>query len=136
MKQVVGLLCWLLAWGCSAATDEKDMKDLQADLMAEIERDTRSTEGYTGRGALHARVRDAMASVARHDFVDRFGPDAAYANRPLPIGHGQTISQPFIVALMTDLLDPEAEHVILEIGTGIRVPGGGARDSRQARLLH
>ena len=59
-----------------------------------------------------------MRAVPRHDFVDRFGVRAAYANRPLPIGHGQTISQPFIVALMTDLLEPQPEHRILEIGTG------------------
>ena len=101
-----------------AATDEVDVEDLQAELMAEIVRDMRETEGYTGRAELHPRVREAMASVVRHNFVDRFGPDAAYANRPLPIGHGQTISQPFIVALMTDLLDPEPAHKVLEIGTG------------------
>lgn len=101
-----------------AATDEVDVEDLQAELMAEIVRDMRETEGYTGRAELNPRVREAMASVVRHNFVDRFGPDAAYANRPLPIGHGQTISQPFIVALMTDLLDPEPEHKVLEIGTG------------------
>ncbi|MCZ6620030.1 MAG: protein-L-isoaspartate(D-aspartate) O-methyltransferase [Gammaproteobacteria bacterium] len=118
MKQVTGLLCWLIVAGCSAATDEVDVKSLQTRLMAEIERDTRETAGYTGRSALHERVRTAMANVARHDFVDSHGPDAAYANRPLPIGHGQTISQPFIVALMTDLLEVEAEHVVLEIGTG------------------
>ncbi len=118
MKRIIGVLCWLLAGGCSAATDGVDVTDLQAHLMAEIERDTRETAGYTGRSTLAARVRDAMATVARHDFVDSYGPDAAYANRPLPIGHGQTISQPFIVALMTDLLDPDAAHVVLEIGTG------------------
>ena len=111
-------MCWLLGGGCSAITDEVDVQDLQAHLMVEIERDTRETAGYTGRSSLQARVRDAMATVARHDFVDSHGPGAAYANRPLPIGHGQTISQPFIVALMTDLLDTEAEHVVLEIGTG------------------
>ena len=118
MKRVIGLMCWLLASGCSAATDETDVKDLQTQLIAEIELDTRKTAGYTGRPALRVRVGDAMATVARHNFVDSYGPDAAYANRPLPIGYGQTISQPFIVALMTDLLDPEAEHVVLEIGTG------------------
>lgn len=118
MKLIITLLYLLLASSCTAATKEVEVTDLQARLMAEIDRDTRETEDYTGRSELHARVRDAMATVARHHFVDTYGPDAAYANRPLPIGHGQTISQPFIVALMTDLLDPEAEHVVLEIGTG------------------
>ncbi len=118
MKQVLGLLCWLLASSCSGVSEEVDVQDLQTRLMREIDRDTRETVGYTGRSRLHTHVRDAMATVARHNFVDSYGPDAAYANRPLPIGHGQTISQPFIVALMTDLLDPEAAHVVLEIGTG------------------
>jgi protein-L-isoaspartate(D-aspartate) O-methyltransferase len=112
------LWCWLIAGACPAAADEVDVHELQAQLMQEIDRDTRETAGYTGRSALQPRVRAAMASVARHDFVDSYGPDSAYANRPLPIGHGQTISQPFIVALMTDLLDVEADHVVLEIGTG------------------
>ena len=118
MKQTKRLLCWLLGVGCSAAITEVDVTNLQDQLMVEIEQDTRKTEGYTGRAALHPRVREAMATVARHDFVDMHSPDAAYANRPLPIGHGQTISQPFIVALMTDLLDLEAQHIVLEIGTG------------------
>lgn len=118
MKPFITLLCLLLASSCTGATSEVDVTELQAQLMVEIERDTRETAPYTGRSELNARVLDAMATVARHDFVDSYGPDAAYANRPLPIGHGQTISQPFIVALMTDLLDPEAEQVVLEIGTG------------------
>ncbi|MDA1076213.1 MAG: protein-L-isoaspartate(D-aspartate) O-methyltransferase [Proteobacteria bacterium] len=92
--------------------------DLQTRLMTEIDRDTQETAGYTGRAELHERVRNAMAEVPRHKFVDRYGPEAAYANRPLPIGHNQTISQPFIVALMTDLLDPQVQHTVLEIGTG------------------
>ncbi len=118
MKQTKRLLCWLLGVSCSAAITEVDVTNLQAQLMVEIEQDTRKTEGYTGRAALHPRVREAMATVARHDFVDMHSTDAAYANRPLPIGHGQTISQPFIVALMTDLLDLKAEYIVLEIGTG------------------
>lgn len=118
MKPLIGLICWLLAGDCLAATYDVAMKKLQDDLMEEIEQDTRKTAGYTGRLALRPRVRDAMATVPRHHFVDAYGPELAYANRPLPIGHDQTISQPFIVALMTDLLEPEPEHVVLEIGTG------------------
>ena len=73
---------------------------------------------WTGRSALSARVRHALASVPREKFV--LPPDRAlaYANRPLSIGHGQTISQPFIVALMTELLDSGPEQVCLEVGTG------------------
>ncbi len=117
MKLRAALWLGLVAGGLAAA-DEVDVEDLQAELMAEIVRDMRETAGYTGRSELHPRVLEAMGSVVRHSFVDRYGPDAAYANRPLPIGHGQTISQPFIVALMTDLLDPEPDHKVLEIGTG------------------
>ena len=94
------------------------MDELQTELIEQIESDTRETRGYTGRARLSDAVVEAMRAVPRHDFVNRFGLRAAYANRPLPIGHGQTISQPFIVALMTDLLEPQPEHRILEIGTG------------------
>lgn len=94
------------------------MAQLQARLLEQIAADARETRGHTGRSALSGPVMDAMRAVPRHEFVTAYGMRAAYANRPLPIGHGQTISQPFIVALMTDLLNPEPEHVVLEIGTG------------------
>src|SRR5262249_40926600 len=58
------------------------------------------------------------AKVPRHEFVPAAEERHAYINNALPIGHGQTISQPYIVALMTDLLDPEPDHCVLEIGTG------------------
>ena len=61
---------------------------------------------------------DVLNSVERHRFVPAREISNAYENRPLPIGHGQTISQPYIVALMTDLLEPEPGDVVLEIGTG------------------
>lgn len=60
----------------------------------------------------------AMANVPRHEFVPRSLRRAAYENRPLPIGYGQTISQPYIVALMTDLLDVDGDDIVLEVGTG------------------
>jgi protein-L-isoaspartate(D-aspartate) O-methyltransferase len=60
----------------------------------------------------------AMASVPRHEFVPPGEEAYAYINNALPIGHGQTISQPYIVALMTDLLDAQPDHSVLEIGTG------------------
>lgn len=67
---------------------------------------------------LHPRVLDAMARVPRHRFVPESQRRHAYEDRPLPIGHGQTISQPYVVALMTSLLRPERDQKILEIGTG------------------
>lgn len=87
-------------------------------LLAEIERDARETESFTGRRRFSDAVMAAMAAVPRHLFV-RPGDEAfAYINRPREIGHGQTISQPYIVAVMTDLLDLEATDRVLEIGTG------------------
>ncbi len=80
--------------------------------------DVHETTSYTGRNSLDSRVIAALRKVPRHQFVPDEFAAAAYFNRPLPIGEGQTISQPFIVALMTDLLVPEAEHRVLEIGTG------------------
>ena len=72
----------------------------------------------TGRPVLGERVLAAMRKVPRHEFVPRDQKRAAYRNRPLPIGEGQTISQPYIVALMTDLLGLEPDAKVLEIGTG------------------
>jgi len=77
-----------------------------------------SAGNLSGRPALDDRVMAAMARVPRHAFVPEDRRESAYDNRPLPIGYGQTISQPYIVALMTDLLELEADHVALEVGTG------------------
>ena len=87
-------------------------------LLREIESDMQATARDTGRPALSAAVRRAIATVPRERFVPSHLADAAYENRPLPIGEGQTISQPFIVALMTELLQPKASDVVLEVGTG------------------
>ena len=87
-------------------------------MLQTIEDECRFTGGLTGRYTLRQQVFDAMAAVRREDFVPDKLKSSAYDNTPLPIGNGQTISQPFIVALMTDLLEPEPEDTILEIGTG------------------
>lgn len=76
------------------------------------------TNRYLGKTALDPRVLEAMRAVPRHAFVPDDMRPFAYENRPLPIGHGQTISQPYIVAVMTDLLHPAPGHRVLEIGTG------------------
>lgn len=75
-------------------------------------------ERETGRAGLDARVLAAMAKVPRHEFVPPAQRPSAYRNRPLSIGSGQTISQPFIVALMTDLLGLKPQDKVLEVGTG------------------
>ncbi|HEY6432001.1 MAG TPA: protein-L-isoaspartate(D-aspartate) O-methyltransferase [Acetobacteraceae bacterium] len=92
--------------------------DQRARMIAAIEADAGETARQTGRAALSPRVLDAMRRVPRELFVPTGAANAAYENRPLVIGHGQTISQPFIVALMTDLLEPDPDCKVLEVGTG------------------
>ena len=87
-------------------------------MLDEIATLTRETRLETGRAALGERVMAALAKVPRHEFVPPDQQHNAYQNRPLPIGAGQTISQPFIVALMTDFMDIRATDKVLEIGTG------------------
>ena len=87
-------------------------------LLEEIRTDVRETAYLTGHGALDPRVVEAFSQVPRHAFVPDGLEASAYENHPLPIGHGQTISQPYIVALMTDLIQPRPGHVVLEVGTG------------------
>ena len=72
----------------------------------------------SGEEALNEDVMRSLGTVERHEFVPARQKPFAYENRPLPIGHGQTISQPYIVALMTDLIEPGRDDVVLEIGTG------------------
>lgn len=87
--------------------------------MVETIRDyAAETRLYLGGDQLDERVLEVMGKVPRHEFVPPSSRDEAYENRPLSIGHGQTISQPYIVALMTDLLDLDKSDRVLEIGTG------------------
>lgn len=88
------------------------------EMLRTIENECRYTCGLTGVHNISPEVMDALAAVPREDFVPANMKPYAYDNSPLPIGDGQTISQPFIVALMTHLLQPEENDVILEIGAG------------------
>jgi protein-L-isoaspartate(D-aspartate) O-methyltransferase len=87
-------------------------------LVAEIEAEAIITASYTGRSSFAPAVLAAVGRVPRHEFVPVELKPYAYLNRPLPIGFEKTVSQPFIVALMTDLLDLEPDDVVLEVGTG------------------
>ena len=87
-------------------------------LLRIIEQDVRETSMYLDRETLDPRVMQALAKVPRHRFVPASQLRYAYRNRPLPIGHGQTISQPYIVAIMTDLLKLQPGDRVLEVGTG------------------
>ena len=87
-------------------------------MIKEIEREIRLTSGYTGMRSFDDRVMAAMEQVPRHEFIPLELQSRAYDNGPLPIGSGQTISQPYIVALMTEMLKPQASDIVLEVGTG------------------
>jgi protein-L-isoaspartate(D-aspartate) O-methyltransferase len=118
-RSIALLLLLLLAAGVvSSARGEADFAAQRRRMVDEIAALARETGAETGRPAIDARVVAAMDKVPRHRFVPAEQEAAAYANRPLPIGYGQTISQPYIVALMTDLMRVEPQHVALEIGTG------------------
>ncbi len=87
-------------------------------LVRVIEADVRDTSLYLDKEELDERVLEALSTVPRHRFVPDKVKDVAYENRALPIGYSQTISQPYIVAIMTDLLKPTRDDRVLEIGTG------------------
>jgi protein-L-isoaspartate(D-aspartate) O-methyltransferase len=94
--------------------------ELRQQMIAVIAAQAVFSAGETGKAAITPRVLEAMGKLPRHDFVPAEVRPYAYADSPLPIGCSKTISQPFIVALMTDLLDLKPEDRVLEIGTGLR----------------
>ena len=93
--------------------------ELRQQMIAVIAAQAVFSAGETGKAAITPRVLEAMGKLPRHDFVPAEVRPYAYADSPLPIGCSKTISQPFIVALMTDLLDLTPEDRVLEIGTGL-----------------
>ncbi len=88
------------------------------EMIAVIERHVAETSLDTGTSQLTPSVLASLSGVSRHEFVPAKLREVAYCDRPLPIGYEQTLSQPCIVALMTDLLKPQADHNVLEVGTG------------------
>jgi protein-L-isoaspartate(D-aspartate) O-methyltransferase len=109
----------LIASGFAMNADAQDRYAAERKAMLEdVARTTRETAAETGRAALSERVMQALARVPRHRLVPAGDEAQAYLNRPLSIGLGQTISQPYIVALMTDLLEVKPGDKVLEIGTG------------------
>lgn len=117
----VAALTALLICAVPAPADDALTHEYAAEhqaLIREIEANVKRTRDYLGKAALDPRVMEAMATVPRHEFVPKPLRRMAYENRPLPIGLGQTISQPYIVAIMTDLLDLPADCTALDIGTG------------------
>lgn len=114
------ILVCLAAW--AAAPDKEKKQEQVAPYQAArermVSRDIASGDLWGRQAVKDARVLDAMGRVLRHEFVPRELREQAYSDRPLPIGYGQTISQPYIVASMTELLAPKAAHTALEIGAG------------------
>ncbi len=111
---LIGLSVFLLP----AIADTADHAPQRLEMVRTIEQYARYTSDIIGEDGLSPRVLDVMRTVKRHLFIPKRRRSMAYDDRPVEIGHGQTISQPFIVALMTHLLEPEPDHVVLEIGTG------------------
>ena len=110
-------LCFTLQGQSSAKSADTYSSALEK-LIQEIEIDVKRTSQHLNKSKLDSRVMDAMRSVPRHEFVPINSRNRSYENRPLPIGHGQTISQPYIVAIMTDLISVDKESIVLEVGTG------------------
>ncbi len=109
-------LCGVLPIGASAQDDQWDER--RSDMVRTIQAHAASLPDSAGSEGISAAVLDALQEVPRHRFVPSRLEPSAYEDRPLPIGYGQTISQPFIVALMTHLLKPDPQATVLEIGTG------------------
>ena len=103
--------------GASVYANE-DYSSARMQMVNEIRDMVRETRSYIGKDSLNERVIQAMARVPRHEFVPDAMRSYAYENRALPIGEEQTISQPYIVALMTDLADINKNSSVLEVGTG------------------
>lgn len=96
----------------------EDFADKRAQMLLEIEQSVIETRHHLDKAAFDPRVMEVIGKVPRHEFVPANQLRNAYLNRPLPIGYGQTISQPYIVALMTDLIETRADFKVLEVGTG------------------
>ena len=100
------------------ASQDPEIPAARQEMLAAINDSVRDSASYTGRSQLSDRVMSAMGRVPREEFVPEPYRHLAYRNSPLPIEANQTISQPLIVALMTDLLEPQPGDVMLEVGTG------------------
>ncbi len=124
MKKIKHVVLWLIVIGLilllfSSHVIAEDLFQRQRlELVDIIKSEVELTSAFLDQGALDERVLGALAKVPRHEFVPEDQRPYAYENRPLPIGYGQTISQPYIVAVMTDLLKPKKTDRVLEVGTG------------------
>jgi protein-L-isoaspartate(D-aspartate) O-methyltransferase len=124
MKRIKHLIFWLVVIGLilllfsSHVIAEDDFRQKRHALVGIIKTQVMVTRDYLQQESLDEQVFDAIRKVPRHEFVPDNQRPYAYENMPLPIGYGQTISQPYIVAVMTDLLKLKKNDRVLEVGTG------------------
>ena len=121
LSKLIGIACLALTLQI-AGQDENDYRHLRKKMIE---------NQIVSRGVTDESVLSVMSDIPRHLFIDESQWSIAYSDGPLPIGHGQTISQPYIVAFMTELLQPDSHHVVLEIGTG-----SGYQAAVLAKLVH
>ena len=118
MKTLPLLVLSMVAVAREATAQDAECVRERAAMVETIKDYARSHAGVLGQQGFSERVLSAMGQTKRHLFIPRRSCSIAYADMPLPIGLGQTISQPFIVALMTQLAEVAPDHVVLEVGTG------------------
>ena len=118
MKTLPLLVLSMVAVAREATAQDAECVRERAAMVETIRAYARSDASVLGQQGLSERVLEAMGQTKRHLFIPERSCSIAYADRPIPIGHGQTISQPFIVALMTQLAEVAPDHVVLEVGTG------------------
>ncbi len=114
----IALLGVMVTMSVTNTFAEDTYQEKRQQMLVEIKQMMEMTKSYTGNASLDKRVEQALMAIPRHKFVPSDSRRYAYENTALPISHRQTISQPYIVALMTDLAAVTSESVVLEVGTG------------------
>lgn len=117
MKALLLVIAMIVLARDTSAQDAQCVRE-RAAMVETIRTYARSAAGVLGQQGLSERVLEAMAQTLRHLFIPERSCSIAYADQPIPIGLGQTISQPYVVALMTQLAEVAPDHVVLEVGTG------------------
>lgn len=118
MKKLALLAFACIAFACEATAEDAQYVRERASMVETIQAYAQIDIGFSGNEGISTNVLEAMRQTKRHLFIPERFRSLAYADRPVPIGHDQTISQPFIVAQMTDLAEVRYDHTVLEIGTG------------------